>query len=507
MVLTPLVSPTDSYLSQSSPLSRPARTSTSSRPSLDVHPPPLRKASTSSLSKLSDFHLDSPASDDSGDAFSSEALSYQRVEGVRHIPLSLKASGWRRPDFKTEILTILRGLHVPLWTSSILTPSSIHLQKISGALTNAVYFVSFNPAPTPTSPSMSPMLTPSMPPVDPSHPTPLQPDQYPPTLLLRIYGPSTDVLISRTDELRILHVLSTVYSLGPRIYGTFTNGRVEQFFPSRALTLKEVHDPVISRGIARRMRELHSVDLHLLGYGQGREGIPMVWSCLEQWLGPAQSVLMTLAKKDAVWSRWVEEFDLPRAKVELEQYRQRLLQEGSSLVFSHNDAHCGNLLRLDVVPPNLPDHHRYVVIDFEYAAPNPRGYDIGNYFHEWCAVHHHHTMTPSAQPRLPYPNASDRENFYRAYLSLDMNASSGDEVLGRRGDVSATRVQALEREVLMWSPACSVFWSVWAIVQAEGQVNALIEGREEEVDYNYLSYAKERMGMFRQETSALGILA
>ena len=64
---------------------------------------------------------------------------------------------------------------------------------------------------------MSPLLTPTMPPTDPAHPPPLTRDQFPPTLLLRVYGPSSDSLISRTEELRILHVLSGAYGLGPKL--------------------------------------------------------------------------------------------------------------------------------------------------------------------------------------------------------------------------------------------------------------------------------------------------
>jgi choline kinase len=169
---------------------------------------------------------------------------------------------------------------------------------------------------------MSPLLTPTMPPTDPAHPPPLTRDQFPPTLLLRVYGPSSDSLISRTEELRILHVLSGVYGLGPKVYGTFLNGRVEQFFPSRALTAAELRDPVTCRCIARRMRELHSVDLRLLGYEQGRATEPTVWRCIENWADIAQETLNTLGALGGKWETWVETFGLHRIKDEVEVYRR-----------------------------------------------------------------------------------------------------------------------------------------------------------------------------------------
>lgn len=82
-----------------------------------------------------------------------------------------------------------------------------------------------------------------------------------PTILLRVYGPQSGSLISRRTELHILHTLSSQYGIGAHVLGTFANGRVEEYFHSRALVKEEMRDPRVSRWIGRRMRELHSVDL------------------------------------------------------------------------------------------------------------------------------------------------------------------------------------------------------------------------------------------------------
>jgi choline kinase len=135
----------------------------------------------------------------------------------------------------------------------------------------------------------------------------------------------------------------------------------------------------------------------------------------------------------------------------------------------------------------MPEHHKYIVIDFEYAAPNPRGYDIANHFHEWRADYHHPTHAHSLRPHFPYPSPTQREDFYRAYLSVAMDARNGQEVMFKRSDIEAHRVEALEREVRIWSPACSVFWALWGIVQAEEQISALLEAKEGyQVEFDYL---------------------
>ncbi|KAH8928483.1 hypothetical protein BT69DRAFT_525268 [Atractiella rhizophila] len=116
---------------------------------------------------------------------------------------------------------------------------SIH--KVSGSLTNAVFFVSSKPIRITTSPDESPIT--------------------PQTVLLRVYGPSSGSLISRQSELHVLHTLSSSYGIGPAVFGTFANGRVEEYFQTRALHKEELRLSRVSRWIARRMRELHRVEL------------------------------------------------------------------------------------------------------------------------------------------------------------------------------------------------------------------------------------------------------
>ena len=218
---------------------------------------------------------------------------------------------------------------------------------------------------------MSPLLTPTIPPSDPSHPPTIK--TYPPTLLLRVYGPNSDALISRTEELGILHVLSSRYGLGPKVFGTFGNGRVEQFFPSRALTPTELRDVTVSRGIAKRMRELHSVDLGLLGYSSQVDKEPKVWRCLREWSALANEILASLGSAGSEWKQWVDRFALDQLRQEMETYRTWVdEQETGPVVFAReslqrtlllnipdNDTQYGNLLKLDTpLPHRAPDHHR-----------------------------------------------------------------------------------------------------------------------------------------------------
>lgn len=213
-----------------------------------------------------------------------------------------------------DLCKILQGLGFEGWT----VPETLSIEKVSGSLTNAVFFV---------------------------HNT-----AFHETLLLRIYGPSTSSLISRRNELHMLHVLSTRYGIGPRVHGTFLNGRVEQYFDSTALSAKEMRDPVVSGWIGRRMRELHGVDVRGVLLPEDGESTLFeegVRRNVKKWIEPAKRVEAVLRGRD----ERVKLIDLKRFEREWEEYWDWLMnwekKHGKSeRVFAHNDTQYGNLLRL-----------------------------------------------------------------------------------------------------------------------------------------------------------------
>ena len=99
-------------------------------------------------------------------------------------------------------------------------------------------------------------------------------------LLLRIYGPQVEHLIDREAELQILRRLGRK-KIGPRMLGTFANGRFEEFFNATTLTPQDLRIPDTSKQIAKRMRELHEgIDL----LKTEREAGPFVWQNWDKWL-------------------------------------------------------------------------------------------------------------------------------------------------------------------------------------------------------------------------------
>lgn len=164
-------------------------------------------------------------------------------------------------------------------------------------------------------------------------------------LLLRIYGSNVDQLIDRESELQILSRLGRK-KIGPRLLGTFTNGRFEEFFNARALTPKELRDTGVSKQIAKRMRELHE-GIELLPHE--RDDGPFVWLNIDKWMPRCEQIVSWLDKDieatDGSKTRpLVCGADWSLFQATLEKYRTWLYKQydgaenlKQQLVFAHND--------------------------------------------------------------------------------------------------------------------------------------------------------------------------
>jgi choline kinase len=148
-------------------------------------------------------------------------------------------------------------------------------------------------------------------------------------------------------------MLSSVYGIGPRVFGTFGNGRVEEYFESSALTAGEMREPQISRWIARRMRELHRVDVTIVSGDEWSEReLVSVKRNMRDWLAPASEVLDLVTEDSGTvaelnethpWWHVKEDIDLDRLYREWDAYLSWLKKYESTharspRVFAHNDA-------------------------------------------------------------------------------------------------------------------------------------------------------------------------
>ncbi|KAJ5523918.1 hypothetical protein N7494_010568 [Penicillium frequentans] len=406
--------------------------------------------------------------------------------------------------FKTEIVRLAHTLQLRGWRKmSMDKAEEVEVHRLSGALTNAVYVV-VPPKPVYKTENGS---------------APVHTRRPPPKLLLRIYGPQVDHLIDREKELQILRRLGRK-NIGPRVLGTFLNGRFEEFFEARPLTPKELRIPATARQIAKRMRELHD-GIELLD--EEREGGPMIFNNWDKWVDRCEQVTTWLDKEvqsphnelKAETEPWRQRgfvcgVPWPAFRKAVDHYRSWLIASCGGLdeikrqlVFAHNDTQYGNLLRMEPAsqsPLLLPanSHKQLVVIDFEYSSANVAGLEFANHFTEWCYNYHDEELSWACNNRL-YPTPEEQRRFVMTYLThrpavtggvvsplatpamrggtgsavTPFNLDDGPDSSNWSQDQKSleedleAEVRRLMQQTRLWRAMNSAQWVAWGIVQAK----------------------------------------
>ncbi|KAJ4153910.1 hypothetical protein LMH87_010376 [Akanthomyces muscarius] len=453
--------------------------------------------------------------------YSGTALSNEEPEATA-VRVAKEKEVWL--VFKNEIIRIAHTLRLKGWRRVPLGDGHrIWVERLSGALTNAVYVV--------TPPADIPEI---------------EGKKMPPKILLRIYGPQVEHLIDRENELKVLQRLARK-KIGPRLLGTFKNGRFEQYFNAITLRPMDLREPDTMKQIAKRMRELHDgIDL----LPSERDAGPGVWKNWDQWLDNVGRIVQFLDKDlhnmpegpratsvvhawkangyvcGAPWPQFRDAVVKFRAHLDSSYKNQKAIRE--SLVFAHADTQYGNILRIrpdDEKSPLLQaanKHKQLIVIDFEYAAANTRGLEFANHFTEWT-YNYHDPVTSYACNEERYPTPEEQHRFIKAYVDhrpqfpalgtprmqpqdaaantaantaansgsasgsgtpsllptassssivefmLDARAPAGGWTAAERAreEQSDAQVRELMESTRLWRTANSAMWVAWGVVQAK----------------------------------------
>jgi len=410
--------------------------------------------------------------------------------------------------FKQDILRLTHTLGLRGWRRlPIEYGNAVTVERLSGALTNAVYVV--------RPPKDYTLMQRND---DQGNIIPIK--KQPKDLLLRIYGPNVEHLIDRENELTILRRLAAK-NIGPKLLGYFDNGRFEEFLRARTLQPQDIRDASTSKQIAKRFRELHDgIDL----LESERNGGAFVFANWDKWVDRVEKVITWLDEqvhneqggKSPASPRYTRQglicgVEWSVFRDAYERYRAKLIEESGGisgirnrLVFAHNDAQYGNLMMLEpeeksplLVPTN--QHKRLVVIDFEYANANTRGLEFANHFTEWCYNYHHPEQSFACNTNM-YPTPEEQHRFVQAYVmhrpQFAASASSTPNLEARdkssipdfmldarapgasstpdydaeekvREKVQEQQIEELLRETRLWRIANSAQWVAWGIVQAK----------------------------------------
>ncbi|ORY78498.1 kinase-like domain-containing protein, partial [Protomyces lactucae-debilis] len=253
------------------------------------------------------------------------------------------------------------------------------------------------------------------------------------TVLVRVYGDSTETIISRTRELENFVALY-LQGYAPEVLNRFENGLVYRYVPGQVLNAKTVRDERYAHATASLLGEWHRVMPH-----SERNAF---WPTLKQWVE-------LVPEGDSHSTRRLTE--------QLAVLQQEAEQASNELVFSHND-----LLPANIIVQS-DGTEKVAFIDYEYACTHDPHFDIANHFLEYAGMDCDWETLPSE---------AHQRHFVAAYLESFHQRAPDDAA-----------IHATMAKVNTYKRVSHFYWGVWALVQASIS----------KIDFDYAAYAQRRL--------------
>ncbi|KAM9854493.1 choline kinase alpha [Aulostomus maculatus] len=311
----------------------------------------------------------------------------------------------------------------------------------------------------------------------------------PRSILLRLYGAILQMSCNKGDSQQsnkeshfqgaeamvlesVMFAILAERELGPKLYGIFPQGRLEQYVPSRKLDTCELSDPGLSAEVAQKMAKFH--------------GMRMPFNKEPKWLfGTMDKYLSQVMKLNFIRESHLRRFNhllSYNLSQEMDSLKCLLDSSHSPVVFCHNDCQEGNILLLK--GRQSSDKQKLMLIDFEYSSYNYRGFDIGNHFCEWMYDYNCDEFPFFKVNVQAYPSKAQQFHFFESYLR---ESDQGFDNLSEQDQMKLK--EELYVEVNRFSLASHFFWGLWSIIQA----------RLSTIKFGYLEYALARFDAYFQQ--------
>ncbi|KAK6320221.1 choline kinase alpha isoform X1 [Coregonus clupeaformis] len=266
--------------------------------------------------------------------------------------------------------------------------------------------------------------------------------------------------------------------LGPKLYGIFPQGRLEQFVPSRKLDTDELSMPSISAEIAEKMAKFHGMRMPF------NKEPKWLFGTIDKYLNQVMRLTFTRESHIRKFAR-LRSCNLPQ---EMESLKSLLDSTHSPVVFCHNDCQEGNVLLLSGREGS--DGQKLMLIDFEYSSYNYRGFDIGNHFCEWMYDYTNDKFPFFHVNSKNYPTKAQQLHFIGRYLS---ETDQGFQNLSAEDQMKLK--EELFVEVNRFALASHFFWGLWSMIQA----------RISTIEFGYMEYAMARFDAYFEQKRSLGV--
>ncbi|XP_053174647.1 choline kinase alpha isoform X2 [Scomber japonicus] len=293
----------------------------------------------------------------------------------------------------------------------------------------------------------------------------------PRSILLRLYG----AILQGAEAMVLESVMFAILAereLGPKLYGIFPQGRLEQYVPSRKLDTCELSDPSISAEVAEKMAKFHAMRMPF------NKEPKWLFGTMDKYLRQVMKLNFTRESHLRRFNRLLS-YNLPQ---EMDMLKSLLDSTHAPVVFCHNDCQEGNILLLK--GRQSSDKQKLMLIDFEYSSYNYRGFDLGNHFCEWMYDYNCDEFPFFKVNAQAYPSKAQQLHFIENYLS---ESDQGFDNLSEEDQMKLK--EELYVEVNRFALASHFFWGLWSIIQA----------RLSTIKFGYLEYAMARFEAYFQQ--------
>lgn len=292
--------------------------------------------------------------------------------------------------------------------------------------------------------------------------------EEPRRVLLRIYG----AILQGVDSLVLESVMFAILAertLGPRLYGIFPEGRLEQYLPNTRMKTEQLSDPDISAEIASKLAHFHRMVMPF------NKEPTWLFATIDRYMDQVLR-LKFLREAHVIKYNRLMKLDLT---AELENLRALLAATASPVVFCHNDVQEGNILILEGRDHSSTE--KLMLIDFEYSSYNYRGFDFGNHFCEWMYDYTFDRWPFYKATAENYPSREQQLHFIRNYLLKTEGYPDG---------ITHEDQTRMEDELLLeanrYALSSHFLWGLWSIIQA----------RISKIEFGYMDYAQSRFDAY-----------
>ena len=270
--------------------------------------------------------------------------------------------------------------------------------------------------------------------------------------LLRIYGSQGDT----TEQLYVFDLMAGA-NLGPRLYSSFEQGRIEEYLPSSPLSWAELTNDSLSKVIAKKIAAIHKLNVQL---DKSPNWLLDKFNYYNKYVELHKGTELSFREnisdftKNIAYQMMVIDF-----RIEIDHLAKLIESSNPRLVFSHNDLHQNNILMLHDQNKDLDD--RIVIIDFEYFSYNYRTFDLANHLSEWCFDYNGEEY-PNFNASLDrFPSDERQRQFIGDYLS-QFSENERQDLFGL-GVSESEQIEMLFNEMQPFLMASNLLWSIWAI--------------------------------------------